>query len=468
MRPRPPENTSAVSRPRGASRPASDVPLRLFVCLLCALAGFFLGRLGPSRPAADTPSAPEAPRRDPTNSPSLAKAASLPAATADTAVDDASDPAAARRRKLISLLQSVHKSRRNENLGELFSLVSWTQSADQEELEECLALSDEMATSNERHGANDMVQTLVFVRWAALDGPAALEAWLALPKEKQSSEARAQLFLSWSEHTDPQDALDHLFASTPEDETAATAAQILSRWQLRDPAGATACAARLASSSNLAERNTGAQCASTLLDRVRQDGGVPSALDWIDRWPAAGRDELRLRLLNNLNVNAPDSPASAASILAKLAGPAPNLAGRTINNLAQQFAARAPAEAQRWALSLPEPARTEATAAVARTVVDGMLGKGRGTEASAWLENQSIPAAARTSGYEQMADAAARNGDLGEALRLAGRAAGDSPRLSPEKHGQLLQQWLENHPERAVKVINLLTTSSNPAAPAAP
>ena len=378
--------------------------------------------------------------------------------------DAAADPNTARRRTLISLLQTLQKSRRLDNMSALFSLVAWTQSADQDELAECLALSDETMTQNTRHGLGDLMHTLVFARWGALDGPAALEAWLALPEDKRSNEARNQLFVGWSGNGDPQDALDHVFASVPEAEASSTAADVLTAWQLQDPAAATDCAIRLAASANPAEQEAGAEVAIGLLDRVREERGASAALEWIDRWPASRRDQLRLRLLRELDSDAPDSPAAAGRILAKLDNPALDPEGG-IDHLARKFATRAPAEAQRWAANLPEPARAEAVSAVAHAVVEGLLEKGRAPEATTWLENQPLPADARAAGYEQLADSAARNGNLGEAVRLAGQAAGEPTRLPPEKQGQLLQQWLENHPERAAKVVHLLTESPNPAVP---
>lgn len=425
------------------------------VCAFCAALGYGVGRL-------TKPSVRSAPSAVLGVGASAARSGAILAgheriATGATTLDNlviasAAAPADARRRALIELLQRINRGGRQENFGDMFRLVTWTQVASEDELAEALALGAALEPVS-GSPIRDLVPMFVFSRWAAIDGPAALAAHMELPSEQRSDQALDVLFKAWVNEGDPQDALDHALACRRAAEESGMSEnvlrEILQSWDQRDSAAALAAARQLATSADPKERLAGVQLAAKAALRMAEDLDTASALDWIDQWPdGAARDQLRLNLLAKTGDTSADA-TTIGSVIARMESTAGVAQNKSLRNQAQRLAHADLDAARRWASALPAPAR----AAVAAVIANRLNEKGDWRAAAEWVGAQITDPSARAESLGQAADTAAQQGELTDALALARRASDDGQPAGAERQAELLASWLRADPARAAMLL---------------
>lgn len=448
------------------------IGLWLSACALCAVAGFWAGRQPSAISLRERTPEPSAPRQAAPGS--IRVTGSV--ASADTAYDR-TPPSEARRRVLIDLLQRLEKRGARESLGDMIKLAGLVQTSGEDELAEALALGAEIAPEGSSSPLTEFLPLLVFTRWGEINGPAALEAYLALPAEQRSAEALPALFQSWAADGDPQDALDHALAlrrTMPEDANIyqIDPGQILIDWDRRDPAAALAAARQLAGSTDGEQQAATRELAGKIaLDAMRtKDAGA--ALRWIDEWPdASGRDALRLRLLDQLDTGNDAQTDDTARIIAAIQSSDTLADSSYLNSYARRIASSDIGAAQRWCATLPPAARADS----ARIIAEKLADSGRWREAVSWVDRQTTDSKTRSATYWDAAVAAAKEGELAAAMSLSERATPESPFAapvipldSPPSHADLLAAWMHGDPSRSELLLRHALSLDPAALPAMP
>lgn len=427
----------------------------LLLCALCAGAGFALGRVrsGGLADTAENDGAVARVARAPAAIASQRAASSAGLALDNTVIASPSAPADARRRALIEILQRLGQGERRENFSDVFRLITWTQVATQDELAEALALGAEI-DPNKNSLVGEMVPMFVLSRWAAIDGPSALAAYLELEPEQRSEQAGQALFKTWIAEGDPQDALDHALATSraaPGESgiNLNILRDILTGWDQRDPDAALLAARQLAASPEAEERKAAGELAAQVVRRLAEAGDTVATLDWIDQWPdPAMRDTLRLNLISRPG-KATVEATEIGSIIARMESTDSVADNQALRRQAAKLAEKDLSAAQRWVTSLPAPARN----ATADVIASQLAGKGDWRGAVAWVDHQIGDPERRAQGYGEAADAAARQGDLAAALDLDVRAAGPGQVPDGQRQADLLSTWLSADPRRAEQLL---------------
>lgn len=423
----------------------------LLICTLCAGSGYALGHARATRPASTAETAATQTAAARATVPTAARRVSAPSGVAldNAVIASPSAPADDRRRALIEILQRLGQSVRQENFSDMFRLITWTQVATEDELAEALALGAEIEP-NKSSPVGELVPMFVLSRWAAIDGPAALAAYLELDPEQRSEQAGQALFKTWIAEGDPQDALDHALAcrrAAPDESGLKphVLRDILTGWDQRDPDAALAAARQLAASAEAEERTAAGQLATQVVRRLAESGDTAATLDWIDQWPdAAMRDTLRLNLISRPGQTTADA-AEIGTIIARMESTDAVADNQALRRQATKLAEEDVYSAQRWATSLPAPARSATAGVIASQLAD----KGDWRAAASWVDNQITDPEGRAQGYGEAADAAARQGHLAAALDLHARAAGTGQTPDAERQADLLSAWLSADPRRA-------------------
>lgn len=432
----------------------------LIACALCAAAGFWVGRQPfAATPLGNTPDSSAA-RQSASDSARTSRPV-IGSASSDPAVYAGAPDSSARRRAIIELLHRLAPPGAHGNIGDITKLAAWVQLSGEDELAETLALGAEIAASaaDSRNGRSspltEFVPLLVFSRWGSLDGPAALEAYLALPADQRPDEALPALFQSWADDGDPLDALDHALAlrrTLPEDDYTLSRTELgemLVGWDRRDPAAALAAARQLAASDNEEEQAAARQLAGKIADNTLRAQGADAALQWIDQWPdVAGRDEIRLELLEQLDPDAAAPVGDPARIIAALQSPDALADSSYLSSYAHRMAQSDLEAAQRWCATLPPAARSSSARVIAEKIADD----GHWREAVSWVELQTTDRETRAAVYREAAVAAAKEGKLADAVSLAERGAArdndTDPFAGPTRNLDLLGSWMHADPAR--------------------
>lgn len=432
-----------------AKRMLNPLPLRftlwLFSCALFAGVGFVIGRQSTPAPVHD--------RAGPKNSASpnsiqeISVQHKSPGHRASTCPSQTS---AERLQALALLIRRLGTNPASQELGTMLDLAAWLSAADENEFAAAKTLA---ATEARGELAAISFGLLLYDRWAALNGPAALADCLAQTKNHP---ALRTIFQSWIRNGDAADAIKHALVVWPDQ--SASIGELLILWHQQDPASAAAFARRLAAANDDRERESAHLFAAKLARNVLSAEGADAALRTIADWPDANaRDELRASLFSeSWDVGTDHTLEAALVILRQIESPERWIKSETFAALSASFGSLIQqgryAEIDRWCAALPDSIRPLATNQIAVELAD----RGRLQEALALLT--SHPAAPDASpapyreAYHHAAVAAAKAGDITEALRLATRA-GTAP-WPDTWNALLLRAWSETDSSRADLLID--------------
>ena len=342
----------------------------------------------------------------------------------------------------------------------LMALSAWFGTADQKELAD-VNTWNELPLQSEP--AAFALELLVFSRWASLDGPAALKACLAQTKNRGLLEA---VFKSWMRNGDAQSAIDHALALQRSDSDAPPLIdELLAAWYTQDPAAAISRARELAVSEDRLEHDAAHQVAIEAARHSLDTEGVDAALNFIFAWPAPEtHDKLLVSLLTDQSSGSNIDLDAAARILAQVRDAksiaSPDALAPFASRIGYLFSTNNAAEVHRWCASLPAGFQPLAVNQIARTLAE----RGQWRESLAWLHAYPAPPGTYATAYNKAASAAAKDGEMNEALRLPGQKEPQDPF---DGRPDLLQDWIKGDPARRDILIDFIVAAETAGAPSA-
>jgi hypothetical protein len=344
----------------------------------------------------------------------------------------------------------------------LMELSAWFETADQNELADVFTWAEPSLRSEQ---SAVFLQHLVFSRWASLDGAAALKACLAQTKNRALLDT---IFKSWIRNGDAQSAIDHALALQRTDpDGPPLIGELLTAWYKQEPAAAASRARELAISENLLEQGAAHQVAAAIARRFLDTEGVDAALDFISTWPAPEtHDQLLASLLVDWNSGTPHDLDAAARILSRVRDTRTLASHNALASLSSPIGnlllTGNEAEVRRWCASLPDTVRPLAVNQIAQKLAE----HDQWREALAWLLAHPAPPRTYADAYNKVASAAAKDGEMSEALSLPGQK--EPQTVFHDGRSDLLQEWIKGDPARRDLLIDFIVATESAEAPGSP
>jgi hypothetical protein len=419
-------------------------------CLASATLAFVLGRVtAPERgrftslltftsaPAVQKPVSPVAPSARRT-------------VTRPTPELSATDPIAAKQAEIITLLTPFKNGTHNNDLGpELLTLISWTNTTDEEGLDLLLGISKAMIPDQTLLYQN-LLLPVAFTRWTQLDAPSAFAAYLALPEEDRTNETSKAIFNGWVKQGAPRDAIDHALAyqRTTVDESSSQSrvvGEMLETLMKSDPVEAQNITQEFADSTDPLEKNAAAHAANSILDSLLETGGKSRAMAWIEAWPnSEKRDELRQNLVRILMSSDETNQRAGLELLARISHPDTEI----YSDIARQKVRTNVSDAQAWAYAQPGG---DFRAAAIDGLVETLIDTEKNAEALKWLASKPADED-HDRAYARLALANANDTEtFPAALQLSKRVV--DPENARRLQSDLLERWLSVDPRRAAELM---------------
>lgn len=446
-----------------SSRPFSFA----LACLASAVLAFVFGRVtAPDRgrftnllsfssaPAAQKPVSKVAPNT---------RRADTPPAPAQTAAETpaATDPIAAKQAEIIALLAPFKNGTHDNDLGpELLSLISWTNTTDQEGLDLLLGTGKTMLPDQGLY--QGLLLPVAFTRWTQLDAPAAFAAFLALPEEDRTGETSKAIFNGWVKQGAPRDAIDHALAYQRAnlgdgEQSRNEVGEMLRTLVKTDPAEAQRIAQEFAYSTDPLEKNAAAHATGSILDSLLETEGKNGALAWIEAWPnSEKRDELRQNLVRILMSSDETNQRAGLELLARIQHPDTDI----FSQIARKKVRSGVSEAQSWAYAQPGG---DFRAAAIDGLVETLIDTDKTADALKWLESKPADED-HDRAYSRLALASANDAEtFPAALQLAKRVV--DPENARRLQVGLLERWLSVDPRRAAELLTPVMETNAGAPP---